>query len=207
MLMYCRFQVPVTELSKSTEAIQKERDAWVQAIDKLCLDWKRKSQSEHIYEDPRVIDLRIYDNIKYIIEESKSTGREGFSVSDPVLGAADQLSEGGKMPRNPTTSPAKPVLKSRSPVKSSVNVPVPGSVVVPSHVHVPGPAPVSVPTTLVIPAPSFIPMPPALTFNEPSRKPLTERTRAFHWEEVGSDKVLLRMCLFIPIYYTTFVSM
>jgi hypothetical protein len=62
------------------------------------------SQSEHIYEDPRVIDLRIYDNIKYIIEESKSTGREGFSVSDPVLGAADQLSGGGKVPRIHTTS-------------------------------------------------------------------------------------------------------
>ncbi|KAM9504737.1 uncharacterized protein ACWYII_047463 isoform 3-T4 [Salvelinus alpinus] len=184
-----QFRVPVRDHSKSTEAIQRERDAWVQAIDKLCLDWKRKSQSEHIYEDPRVTDLRIYDNIKYIIEESKSTGREGFSVSDPVLGAADQISGGGKVPRIPTTSPAKAVLKSRSPVKSSVNVPVPGSVVVPSHVPVPGPAPVSVPTTLVIPGPSFIPMPPPLTFNEPSRKPLTERTRAFHWEKVGSDKI------------------
>ena len=111
--------------SKSTEAIQRARDAWVQAIDKLCLDWKRKSQSEHIYEDPRLIDLRIYDNIKYIIEESKSTGREGFSVSDPVLGAADQLSGGGKVPRIHTTSPAKPVPKSRSPVKVIRECPCP----------------------------------------------------------------------------------
>ncbi|XP_045065316.1 protein diaphanous homolog 1-like [Coregonus clupeaformis] len=191
--MYCRFRVPVTDHSKSTEAIQRERDAWVQAIDKLCLDWKRKSQSEHIYEDPSVIDLRIYDNVKDIVEESKSTGREGLRVSDLCLGAADQLSGGRKVLSIPTTSPAKPVPKSRSPVKSPVNVPVPspvpGSVIVPSPVPVPVPGPVSVPITPVIPAPCFIPMPPPLTFNKPNRKPLTERTRAFHWEEVGSDKI------------------
>ncbi|KAK6303327.1 hypothetical protein J4Q44_G00257810 [Coregonus suidteri] len=184
-----QFRVPVTDHSKSTEAIQRERDAWVQAIDKLCLDWKRKSQSEHIYEDPSVIDLRIYDNVKDIVEESKSTGREGLRVSDLCLGAADQLSGGGKVLSIPTTSPAKPVPKSRSPVKSPVNVPVPspvpGSVIVP----VPVPGPVSVPITPVIPAPCFIPMPPPLTFNKPNRKPLTGRTRAFHWEEVGSDKI------------------
>ncbi|XP_056130766.1 formin-H [Lampris incognitus] len=50
-----QFRIPVTDQGKELEAIQKERDAWVQAIDKLCSDWKRKSLLEHIYENPNAL--------------------------------------------------------------------------------------------------------------------------------------------------------
>ncbi|XP_041700986.1 protein diaphanous homolog 1-like [Coregonus clupeaformis] len=205
-----QFQVPVTEHSKSTEAIQKERDAWVQVIDKLCLDWKRRSQSEHFYEENKA--LRIYDNVKDILEANKSTDRQGLRGTD-LVSSADNLSAGEKIESKPPTSP---LPKPSSPVKLLVNVPFPGPVLSPAPApgSVPGPAlvpglvpvpvhipvlapvldPVPVPTTVPVPIPSvvpalpFIPMPPPLPF-KPSRKPLTERTKAFHWDEVGSDKI------------------
>lgn len=203
MLMYCRFQVPVTELSKSTEAIQKERDAWVQAIDKLCLDWKRTSQSEHFHEETRA--LRIYDNVKDILEENKSTDGQGLRGTD-LVSSADNLSAGEKIESKPPTSP---LPKPCSPVKLLVNVPFPGPVLSPVPIPVrapvldPVPATVPVPIPSMVPAPLFIPMPPPLPF-KPSRKPLTERTRAFHWDEVGSDKVLL--CFYLSLFIT-FVTM
>ncbi|MBN3319555.1 FH13 protein, partial [Atractosteus spatula] len=40
------FRVPASNDVNSTEAIRMDRNEWVQAIDKFCLDWKRKSQSE-----------------------------------------------------------------------------------------------------------------------------------------------------------------
>ncbi|XP_029520959.2 protein diaphanous homolog 1 [Oncorhynchus nerka] len=201
-----QFQVPVTELSKSTEAIQKERDAWVQAIDELCLNWKRTSQSEHFYEETRA--LRIYDNVKDILEENKSIDGQGLRGTD-LVSSADNLSAGEKIESKPPTSP---LPKPCSPVKLLVNVPFPGPVLppapapdsVPGLALVPGfvpvpvlapvldpvlvPATVPVPIPSMVPAPPFIPMPPPLPF-KPSRKPLTERTRAFHWDEVGSDKI------------------
>ncbi|XP_029574671.1 protein diaphanous homolog 1 [Salmo trutta] len=183
-----QFQVPVTELSKSTEAIQKERDAWVQAIDKLCLDWKRTSQSEHFHEETRA--LRICDNVKDILEENKSTDGQGLRGTD-LVSSADNLSAGEKIESKPPTSP---LPKPCSPVKLLVNVPFPGPVLSPVPIPVrapvldPVPATVPVPIPSMVPAPPFIPMPPPLPF-KPSSKPLTERTRAFHWDEVGSDKI------------------
>ncbi|KAJ3586437.1 hypothetical protein NHX12_012835 [Muraenolepis orangiensis] len=39
-----QFRVPITSITKGPMSIVQERDAWVQAIDRLCKDWKRKSQ-------------------------------------------------------------------------------------------------------------------------------------------------------------------
>ncbi|KAG7274587.1 hypothetical protein CRUP_029228 [Coryphaenoides rupestris] len=39
-----QFRVPISSITTGSMAIVNERDAWVQAIDRLCKDWKRKSQ-------------------------------------------------------------------------------------------------------------------------------------------------------------------
>ncbi|MEQ2284502.1 hypothetical protein AMECASPLE_022251 [Ameca splendens] len=48
-----QFKVPAPEEAVSPGAVQKERDAWVKAIDKLCSHWKRKSRSEHMFAESK----------------------------------------------------------------------------------------------------------------------------------------------------------
>ncbi|XP_019907059.1 formin-E isoform X2 [Esox lucius] len=148
-----QFRIPVTNNSKSTEAVQKERDAWVQAIDELCLDWKHRSQSEHFYEDPKAIT--IYDHIRYISEENNST----VLRRTDIVSSADHLLVG----ENTENTPTSPALTPCSPVKLQENVPISGPTLssVFSSGFGPGPAmcPGPIPVLTPVPFPLKGPLP------------------------------------------------
>ncbi|KAJ8016946.1 hypothetical protein DPEC_G00012630 [Dallia pectoralis] len=154
-----QFRIPVTNDSKSTEAIQKERDSWVQAIDKLCLDWKRRSQSEHFYEDPRTIT--IYDYVKNISEEKNS----------PELTKTDVVTAADYVPFGETESQPPNVLTPCSRVRAPPSIAMAPSL-----------------SSSGIPAPPPIPLAPPLLFKLSSKCPAM-RTKAFHWDEVSKDKI------------------
>ncbi|XP_035238131.1 uncharacterized protein LOC118208000 [Anguilla anguilla] len=61
------FRVPVTDQVKSTDAVKKERDEWVRAIDRLCLEWKRRSQAD---------SLSVYE----VIQQPAGRGSSGEGV-------------------------------------------------------------------------------------------------------------------------------
>ncbi|PWA31832.1 hypothetical protein CCH79_00006398, partial [Gambusia affinis] len=48
-----QFKVPAQEEAVSPGAVQKECDAWVKAIHKLCSHWKKKSRSEQMFEESK----------------------------------------------------------------------------------------------------------------------------------------------------------
>ncbi|KAL1020596.1 hypothetical protein UPYG_G00002190 [Umbra pygmaea] len=112
-----QFRVPVTDRSKTPEAVQGERDAWVRALDNLCQEWKRKSQLEHLYEDPN--GITIYEHIRAVSEENKGPGLTtvdhapdhrlvGHHASDHLLvghHAPDHLLVGQNVDSKPPTSP------------------------------------------------------------------------------------------------------
>ncbi|XP_072222932.1 uncharacterized protein [Leuresthes tenuis] len=108
-----QFRVPMPDETAAPGAMQRERDAWVQAIDKLCSDWKRKSRSEHIfvetktlrhlsiaeYPEDRDSDLEssiefsggstIYPPADYKNSDPTSSGRECLSSGDTSQPSAD----------------------------------------------------------------------------------------------------------------------
>lgn len=49
MLIFYSFKVPLS--NEGPGIAQKERDAWVQAIHKLCSEWKRKSRCQVSYDE------------------------------------------------------------------------------------------------------------------------------------------------------------
>lgn len=176
----------------STEVIQSERDAWVKAISKLCMDWKQKSQSEHVYEELSG-SAKIAESVK---ESQSETEREP---------------ETDKVQNNHEPVLVSPIPRPRV-VALNVAVPLPGPVLEP--VCLPALAPEQVPelklpstpvktaepelvpqlgtvtspvsTSALAPAP---PMPPPLP-KKSKPKTLTERTKAFHWDVITQDKVL-----------------
>ncbi|XP_035997675.1 formin-like protein 13 [Fundulus heteroclitus] len=50
-----QFKVPAPEEAASPGAVQKERDAWVKAIGKLCSHWKRLSRSEYMFAESKTL--------------------------------------------------------------------------------------------------------------------------------------------------------
>lgn len=156
MLMYCSFRVPVSEQAEDSKALQQERDAWVQAIHKLCLEWKRKSQIEDMHMG--VMDLQGHDIDEDAEDtlpaggqadvESRSSGGLSFPGSnmnqrdppaeyanaDPISFGGNHASAGDGSQSRPTAENAKPVAKPR--IKSANIMPTSP---VPSPA-VPGPA-------------------------------------------------------------------
>ncbi|KAF7669501.1 hypothetical protein LDENG_00189520 [Lucifuga dentata] len=212
-------RVPLTDQTNASRMSQKERDAWVQAIDKLCLDWKRKSQAEHTYTSPRAVQRCS------IAEEAEDTLQEGSeavssagnmncsnpladSNADPICGGDDHL-PAGEMSQNPPSAVyTKPVAKPRkflvhdpslddppqSPgaILSSPSSPVPPS---PSHttsmsfptvseslIHDSGSSAETGPPLIRIPPPPPLPI-------KIMTKPRKNYTKAFHWDQVSSDKI------------------
>ncbi|XP_022618790.1 formin-like protein 13 [Seriola dumerili] len=73
-----QFKVPVSDQTSAQGAVQRERDAWIHAIDKLCAEWKRKSKDKHTF-----IETKILQNLS-IAEDAEDTNRDlessgGFS--------------------------------------------------------------------------------------------------------------------------------
>lgn len=128
-----------------------------------------------------------------------------YPNSDPTSGGGDHLSAGDMSQSYPSADYKKPVPKPRSPGKTPP-VPSPPPPVVPltsptsptpSPCHMALTPPPAVPESLPhepgspvvkVPAPPYIPAPPPLPFKlmTDSRK---SRTKAFHWDLVGSEKV------------------
>lgn len=59
------FRVPPPEQPNDPGSVQRERDAWMQAIGKLCSEWKRKSSGEHVFADK----MTLRNNIITVEEE------------------------------------------------------------------------------------------------------------------------------------------
>ncbi|KAJ8369838.1 hypothetical protein SKAU_G00098660 [Synaphobranchus kaupii] len=157
-----QFRVPVTDQVKSTDAVKKERDDWVREIDRLCLEWKRRSQTEsqNIYEvvpEPAVWRGGGEDGGKGHSEDggrrrSEDAGRR--RSEDAVPGGCSD-GDGPLFPPAPLVpKPAGPALHFAT-----------------------GPPP---------PPP---PMAPPLLPSKFSIKPLSKRTKAFHWDLIPQDKM------------------
>ncbi|XP_034550783.1 formin-like protein 13 [Notolabrus celidotus] len=228
-----QFKIPLQDRTSAPGAIQRERDSWVKAIDKLCNGWKRRSMGEHMF-----VAKNILRNIS--ITEDAEDGEDGEDAedaedtetelepsggsfthppddnknADPSSSAGDHLSAGDTSQSRPSADYTKPVPKPRNPMKTpsqliepenSPPVPSPtspGVVGLSSPTRTP-PSPLpTVPTSpsaapesheprspvVKIPRPFFIPAPPPLPFKFKldSKKP---RTKAFHWDVMGSDKI------------------
>lgn len=202
-------------------AVQRERDAWVQAIDKLCSDWKRKSKGEHmvaetmtLQNDSRAEDTDLESNGGFVGGSTSHVYPPAdYESADPADGGGDRSSAGDRGQSCPSAD--KPVPKPRSSAKTAVKVTEPNNLpAVPSPNSAgfdscpptsPQPSPVQtaftssnlVPESLthesclsVVKGPSLIPAPPPLPVEAKTnaRKP---RTKAFHWDVVGKEKVIL----------------
>ncbi|TKS76637.1 Formin-H Diaphanous-related formin dia2 [Collichthys lucidus] len=195
-----------------------ERDAWVEAIAKLCSDWKRKSMGENMF-----VETKVLRNIS-IAEDAEDTDTEletssenikfnyppcDYENLEPTPSGGAQLPTGDTDPSNPPVD--QPVPKPRSikkaagpdikrgalpPVPTSPSVvalssptaspqPSPSHYDLPSSVKVPEP-PTCVPALPVVPVPPPMPPPFPSKLRTNSKK---ARTRAFHWDVVGSDKI------------------
>ncbi|XP_026055473.1 formin-like protein 13 [Carassius auratus] len=182
------------------EAIKNERDAWVKAIKQLCVDWKRKSHLEHFYEAPE-------KDLKDVTESESKTPDNHEPLAPPPVPPSLR-------PRLPRTSPIVPAAFSAAPdpetasLEASEAEPQPTLTAQNRAVHKPDRTPSAVPVTSPeatcsspapfvlpppLPVPSAVPgpvppapLPPPLPIKS---KPLSERTKAFHWDLVAQDKI------------------
>lgn len=125
-----QFKVPAPDQTLSPGAVQKERDAWVQAIDKLCKDWKRKSMGEQVFlENMTIRDISIAEDAEDTEDTETELESSGGCTSvilppvdyrnaDPPLSAGDRLSAGDTSQSHPSADYTKPVPKPRSPKKT-----------------------------------------------------------------------------------------
>ncbi|KAK1898908.1 Formin-H [Dissostichus eleginoides] len=155
-----QFRVPVPDYTPAPAGVQGERDAWVHAIDKLCSGWKRKSMGENMFVGiPALRHLSI-------AEEPEDTDLQSIAPESP----------------NP-----EPVVK-RPPPLSTRLPPEHPAASTPEH---PAASPLSIP----LPPPLRIPPPPPLSIPPPPPLPFKfmnfkkPRTKAFHWDVVGTDKI------------------
>lgn len=157
----------------STDAVKKERDEWVRAIDRLCLEWKRRSQAES-------------ENVYEVVRAPADGGAGGEEDRDRGRARAEDVKEpvtaGGPNDDGPLSSPPPPLPLPLSVPKS------PGPV--PSFAMVPQPPPPPPPPPLMA-----LPMVPPKS----KTRPLSKRTKAFHWDVVSQDKVILLLLILLPL--------
>ncbi|KAM4562758.1 uncharacterized protein PAE49_011106 isoform 2-T2 [Odontesthes bonariensis] len=125
-----QFRVPIPDETAAPGAVQRERDAWVQAIDKLCKDWKRKSRSEHMFvetktlrhlsiaEDPEDRDSDLESSSEFSGESLIYPPADNKNV-DATSSGRDCLSSGDTS--QPSADSTKPIPKPRS-TKTAVQV-------------------------------------------------------------------------------------
>ncbi|XP_040914790.1 formin-like protein 13 [Toxotes jaculatrix] len=214
-----QFKVPVSDQSSAQEAVQSERDAWVQAIDQLCSEWKRKSNGKHTFvETKSQQNLRTDEDTEDTNTDLESSGEfngGNVTVTCPPVehGNADPTSSNGD---HLSAGYTKPLPKPRQPRKDAAEVigpdilpPVPSPTspgVVPlSSPTSPSPSPPHTPLTSSSTVPESLkndlvssvvkkPSPPSI----PAPPPLPikvrtmsrkTRTKAFHWDLVSSEKI------------------
>ncbi|KAI1897115.1 hypothetical protein AGOR_G00079800 [Albula goreensis] len=161
-----QFQVPVSEQAKSTDAIKSERDEWVQAIDRLCLEWKRRSQTE---------SQNVYECI-------------GAPLRTATGGAAVGIGVGGGRGRETERGVAFPAGVTVGGESSDEDVPEPKPTSLPAPPLSPRPAGPFPQFAMAPPRPPMAPAPPPLPSKFPM-KPTSKRTKAFHWDLVAQDKI------------------
>lgn len=122
LLIFYSFKVPLSNEGPGT--VQKERDAWVQAVDKLCSEWKRKSRCQASYEEnmssqPVTIPEEPSDN-NMDLESYCDVGGEsvirppaGFKNANHTFNGEDSSSAGDTSQKDPSVK-TKPVPKPRS---------------------------------------------------------------------------------------------
>ncbi|KAL1250413.1 hypothetical protein QQF64_021418, partial [Cirrhinus molitorella] len=186
------FRIPKSD-HMTPEAITDERDAWVKAIKRLCVDWQRKSQLEHLYEAPEkahtddtesesktqnnhvpVPPPPVPPSVRPRLARTSPSAFPAAPEADNVFLEASEAE-----PKPVPTAPSRAVRKpDRMP--SAVPMTSPAPFVLPPPLPVPSAVPGPVP-----PAPPA-PLPPPLPTKS---KPLSERTKAFHWDVVAQDKI------------------
>ncbi len=127
--------MPVPDQTTSPGAVQRERDAWVQAIHKLCSDWKRKSMGEHTFVETKVLrNISIAEDAEDTDTDLESSGGFGggntssnyppvdYENADSTSSGGDHLSAADKSQSYPSADYAKPVPKLRSNGKTAVQV-------------------------------------------------------------------------------------
>ncbi|XP_034733174.1 protein diaphanous homolog 1 [Etheostoma cragini] len=213
-----QFRVPKADEASPPEAVQRERDAWVQAIDKLCSDWKKKSKGKHMLVETKGPQcLSMAEETEDTDKDLDSSGGMGdmnyppVDYTNPTSGSGDNLSAGDTSQSHPSSGFVKPVPKPRSTKKPAVikpdilpPVPSPGVVAVSSPTS-PQPSPSNtaltsspkVPETpnqesgSIVPKgppPTIIPPPPPLAFKFPIQLG-KPCTKAFHWDIITSEKI------------------
>ncbi|KAK5895172.1 hypothetical protein CesoFtcFv8_011790 [Champsocephalus esox] len=186
-----QFRVPVPDYTPAPAGVEGERDAWVHAIDKLCSGWKRKSMGENMFvgipalqhlsiaEEPEDTDLQsiggiiTYPPVDYKNAKPPPCGEDHLSAEDTTPESPNPEPVVKRPP--PLSTPPPPPLSTPSPPPLSTPPPPPLSIPPPPPLRTPPPPPLS------------IPPPPPLPFKFMNfKKP---RTKAFHWDIVGTDKI------------------
>eukprot|EP00066_Takifugu_rubripes_P011845 XP_011601111.1 PREDICTED: formin-like protein 5 [Takifugu rubripes] len=190
-------------------AVERERDAWVQAIDRLCSEWKRKSMGEHAFVGQQTLrNISIEEEAEEperTVSELEPTGGSGGDVCPPGNrdAADDQIApdpfSAGAAESDP--SDPKPVPGSRRKMSApdvgpedALAAPQPSptsSQASPTHeastpstsIHQ-SLSPESRPAAANIPLP---PPPPPL----PRKCSISKKrhTKPFHWDVVAPDKI------------------
>ncbi len=200
IVFFCvRFRIPKSD-HMNPEAITNERDAWVKAIKQLCVDWKQKSHLEHFYEAPE-------KDLTDVTESESKTQDNHVPFALPPVPHSLRPRLPRTFPNVPAAFPAAPEPETASREASEAE-PKPTLTAQSRAVHKPDRTPSAVPLTSPVatcsspapfvlppplPVPSAVPgpvppapLPPPLPMKS---KPLSERTKAFHWDLVVHDKV------------------
>ncbi|XP_026188297.1 formin-like protein 3 isoform X2 [Mastacembelus armatus] len=130
-----QFKVPVTDQTSDPGSIQREWDAWVQAIEKLCSDWKRKSMGEHMFGETKILqNLIIEEDIEDTDIDLESSGKFSsgsmaiiyppinYANADPTSSGGEHLSALDTSQNDPSAHYAKPVPKPRRTGKPALQV-------------------------------------------------------------------------------------
>ncbi|KAM9855766.1 uncharacterized protein ACBR49_001938 isoform 2-T2 [Aulostomus maculatus] len=205
-----QFKMPPSDETTAPGALQRERDAWVQAIDKLCSNWKKESLGENV-----VLEMKTFRHLS-IAEDAEDTDTDldsrGGNVTNmnPPVENTDPISAGdtGQScgPDQTTPVPKPRAGKTDAGVEGEdplPSVPPPTSPVpCPPTSPPPGPSDSALTPSSTVqetlntnsgssvkePPPTTIPPPPPLPFKL-RQSPMKSRTKAFHWDLVSSDKI------------------
>lgn len=155
--------------------IQGERDSWVQAINKLCMNWKRCSQSEPMYKDLK--ELRESRAVTGVLQQS-----EDGTLSYSLLLSEESDGEESSAPTGVRAFPLPPIPPLAKPSNPEL---------LPTT---PPPSPLYSALQPKVPPPPPVPAPPPLPRKQKLPK---QRTKAFHWDLVAQDKVTSLLLLIL----------
>ncbi|XP_034029298.1 formin-like protein 13 [Thalassophryne amazonica] len=120
-----------TDETNGPAAIQKERDAWVQAIDKLCSEWQRRSRGESVTMPSKIVQcLDIPEDAEDADNDAESpvglsapSGNQHFVYPSPSNNSGSSSNHSSASDTSHSHS-EKPVAKLRS---SKPNIVAPGA--------------------------------------------------------------------------------